>query len=35
VLVDRLTSLGGTRLAIGDRVYIDFEPARCTFSAER
>jgi ABC-type Fe3+/spermidine/putrescine transport system ATPase subunit len=35
VLVDRLAPAGGTRLAIGDRVYIDFEPARCTFSAER
>ena len=35
VLVDRPASVGGERLAIGDRVYIDFDPARCALAADR
>jgi ABC-type Fe3+/spermidine/putrescine transport system ATPase subunit len=35
VLVDRPASVGGERLAIGDRVYIDFDPAHCALAADR
>lgn len=34
ILVDRPATVGSRRVGIGDRVYIDFDPAHCTLAGE-